>query len=81
MMNTKDYMRQAIVAANALRVELGRRLVGSFTVAPHAGLNGGAVSIHLGDMQALQLAEMVKQNKSPCPARVAGAVLRPLRHG
>ncbi len=56
-----DAMRSAIGAANALRVELGRALPGPLTVAPHAGLLGGVVSIHVADTQAAHLADLVRR--------------------
>lgn len=65
ILSSKEFMRSAIKAANKLRNELERRGFGACTVAPHAGLQGGVVSLHMSDGQAERLSEMVKQHRSP----------------
>lgn len=55
-----QYMDDAIRAANALRVELGRKIPGPLTVSPHVALLGGVVSVHMARTQADHLAHIVQ---------------------
>lgn len=57
---TESYLKSAISAANGLRVELSRKLLGPLTVSPHAGLLGGVVAVYVSDDQARKLADMVR---------------------
>lgn len=56
-----QYMDDAIRAANELRVELGRKVPGPLTVAPHVALKGGVVSVHMAHTQAEHLADIVRK--------------------
>lgn len=56
----RRYLDDAIRAANALRVELGRKIPGPLTVSPHVALLGGVVSVHMAHTQADHLAHIVQ---------------------
>lgn len=62
-----EYMDDAIRAANALRLELGRKVPGPLTVAPHVALKGGVVSVHMAHTQASHLAHIVHEYKPTEP--------------
>ena len=59
----RQYMDDAIKAANSLRMELGRKVPGPLTVAPHVALLGGVVSVHMAHTQASHLAHIVHEHK------------------
>lgn len=59
----RQYMDDAIRAANALRLELGRKVPGPLTVTPHVALKGGVVSVHMAHTQADHLADIVRQHR------------------
>jgi hypothetical protein len=56
-----DAMKMAIAAANGVRVELGRALSSTLTVAPHTTLLGAVVSIHISAKDADLLSDMVRR--------------------
>lgn len=64
-MSSALYMKSAVRAANRIRTVLENKVTGSLTVSPHAGLRGGLVHVYLSDAQAEELAEVIKDHRSP----------------
>lgn len=66
----RQYLDNAINAANALRLELGRKVPGPLTVAPDVALLGGVVSVHMAHTQAEHLTHIVHEYNPPGIAEI-----------